>query len=350
MKKSKLNFAQKFIIVALVLIFVACGVVAYGVYDYYNPKVIDNRQNGVVYDLRYDVEENGASDVVSLFAKNFDPITPNLEQDILIYLSNPQKDVTATKDYEGYSMVKRFDNVYLTYEQIGLERDDVKGYSNREYHDYNGYYTTDYPLGLGDSYLDSCFGSLCSAGVVAGYFNATTLQPKGISSYRISFILYSAYTRRMEKYEIGNQLFEGEASVVTQLGEIEVNGIKVEVAISERTAGCKEQFEEMEENYILMMKAQVEDGVTAYEKFKQTYGRSIEEVFDQGRDGGNDILYTFVRGRFEKDGISYEIIYPLMNRWYNTESNDIGAQSTDYQKLSAVATKSMTYLVADFIK
>ena len=42
MKKSKMNFAQKFIIIALVLILIVSGIVIYGVYDYYNVEVVNN--------------------------------------------------------------------------------------------------------------------------------------------------------------------------------------------------------------------------------------------------------------------------------------------------------------------
>ena len=366
MKKSKMNFAQKFIIIALVLILIVSGIVIYGVYDYYNVEVVNNRQEGQIYDVK-DVSEE---QMLSMFAKRFNPYLPKINEDTqFTSISNPQKDVTATSGFESYTIINVYDNFYTNYGQIGLTKEDVRGYDNREYHAIREYYL-DYPLGIDISLIATPeelnvidetdmeymytqrMGILYMDGLRPSYFENTSLYSKNsvISVASTSFVSYSAYSQRMDRYELGDQLYSGDKNVITQLGEIDVNGIKVEMALSERETGEKERLLEAKNEFILKSKATMVNGRTEYDALNEAFGRSVEEVYDDAIDGGNEMILTLVRGRFRVDGIYYEIVYPLINRWYNTESNNIGAQSTDYQKLSAVATKSMTYLVADFIK
>ena len=340
MKKSKMNFAQKFIIIALVLILIVSGIVIYGVYDYYNVEVVNNRQEGQIYDVK-DVSEE---QMLSMFAKRFNPYLPKINEDTqFTSISNPQKDVTATSGFESYTIINVYDNFYTNYGQIGLTKEDVRGYDNREYHNYEEYYTNDFPLGLGeDNYI---------IGILLGHrLNEDYLFSTGLGSVQAgiqSFVSYSAYSKRMDRYEVGDLLFDKKNAVVTELSTVVVNGTKVEIDICEYLSNDKNKLEE-ERIYLL-------NEVKYYNKLikdyvKDNYGVNLSDAIEEARNGCDDYLLTLVRGRFRVDGIYYEIVYPLINRWYNTESNNIGAQSTDYQKLSAVATKSMTYLVADFIK
>ena len=361
--RKKMNFSQKFIIVFLLIAVLACGAVAFYSYDYFKVEEVNNRKAGQFYD----VMGVKAKDMKNMFAEGFDPLLPDTSSlhciielmhlnDCFITMNNPEKDVNATDTFESYTMSIVTQAPFVSPEAFGLTREDVSGFNNPTFWLTDNYFALSGQERVDAMYQSSEFGKmendavllfwLAEVGDASKYCAIENLsQIKHLSpDYDVSYVTYSAYSKKIgrdkegQRYPVSGTLFNDEASKVTQLRSVKVDGVTVNISICEYLSNS-----EKVKRYV---KSGRENGYF-YDSLVVT-PESIA-IIKELCAGKEDVLYTMISAKFQIDGIKYEIDLPFVPRLYDPSVGYGDKENADYAKLSLAATKSMTYLVTEFL-
>ena len=232
-----------------------------------------------------------------------------------------------TKRYDSYSLVYFYPIIQDGLVQYGLTEDDLREWA--------------YPIAwIDEDYIKEKLSSRENADELAKslsdmlfapvnkYYFPTKLNELDyhyITNKRISYVQFNAY----DESHVGNEypqiktyLDKANTQLKTwELEECYIEGIKVKITIGEE----RDKF--LEANRI--------------------YHGELVEFLDLVLDGENNVVIkSFCSITFEKNGIIYEINYPLIYRIMDKENNDFGsANATDGSKLINIAKKSAFYFV-----